>query len=198
MAEVTELVDRNAYLAAGVHIGMREKNKNMMEYVFKRRADGLCVLDIEKTDVKVKVAGSFLAQYRKERVLVVSRKAAGHKAAQRFADATGARAIVGRFMPGALTNPSFRDYFEADVVILVDPASDKQALKEAIQRGIPVIALCDTYNDTAYVDLVVPTNNKGKKSVGLVLYLMAREMLKNRGADDETVEALNLEKFQEE
>ena len=195
---MTELADRNVYLAAGVHIGMREKNKQMMEYVFKRRPDGLSVLDIEKTDEKIKAAASFLAQYRPERVLVVSRKGAGHKAVQRFCDGTGTRANIGRFLPGALTNPSFREYFEADIVVLVDPASDKQALKEAIQRGVPVIALCDTYNDTAFIDLVVPTNNKGKKSVGLVLYLLAREMLKARGATDDTLKALDIEKFQEE
>lgn len=195
---MTELADRNVYLAAGVHIGMREKNKHMMEYVFKRRPDGLSVLDIEKTDVKIKAAGSFLAQYKPEHVLVVSRKAAGHKAVQRFCEATGSKSIVGRFMPGALTNPSFRDYFEADIVVLVDPASDKQALKEAIQRGIPIIALCDTYNDVSYIDLVIPTNNKGKKAVGLVLYLLAKEMMKAKGADEATLNALNLEKFQEE
>ncbi|QQG40322.1 MAG: 30S ribosomal protein S2 [Candidatus Aenigmatarchaeota archaeon] len=195
---MTELADRNLYLAAGVHIGMREKNKEMLEYVFKRRADGLSVLDIEKTDVKIKAAGSFLGRFTPSKVLVVSRKAAGHKAAMRFSDATGARNIVGRFMPGALTNPSFKDYFEADAVILIDPASDKQALKEAIQRGIPVVALCDTYNGVEFIDLVIPTNNKGKKAVGLVLYLLAKEMIKARGADDATVASLNLERFQEE
>lgn len=195
---MTELAERNAYLAAGVHIGMREKNAQMMEYVFKRWPDGLSILDIERTDEKIKAAGSFLARYAPERVLVVSRKTVGHKAIARFGEATGARYVAGRFIPGSLTNPSFREYFEVDVVLLIDPVSDKQTLKEAIQIGIPIVALCDTYNDVSFIDLVIPTNNKGKKAVGLVLYLLAKEILKNRGAPDENIKALSLEKFQEE
>ncbi|RLJ03138.1 MAG: 30S ribosomal protein S2, partial [Candidatus Aenigmatarchaeota archaeon] len=133
---MTNLVDRNEYLSAGVHIGMREKTAQMEPFIFKVRPDGLAVLDIEKTDERIEVAAKFLA--RKKNIAAVSRKSNGQKPVEAFAEAVGGRAFPGRFLPGTFTNPNFEEYFEPDVVVIADPAVDKQALKEAVKQRIPV------------------------------------------------------------
>ncbi|HDI02894.1 MAG TPA: 30S ribosomal protein S2 [Candidatus Aenigmarchaeota archaeon] len=176
---MTELTDRNDYLSAGVHIGMRMKTKGMAPFIFKTRPDGLSVLDIEKTDERIKIAAKFLAPYKD--IMVVCRKANGAKPVKKFAEVVGAKAVTGRFLPGTLSNPNLDYYTEPDVIIVTDPIADKQAVKEAADKRIPIVAICDTYNDLEFVDLVIPANNKGKKSLGLIYYLLAREILKARG-----------------
>ncbi len=176
---MTELTDRNDYLSAGVHIGMRMKTKGMAPFIFKTRPDGLSVLDIEKTDERIKIAAKFLAPYKD--IMVVCRKANGAKPVKKFAEVVGAKAVTGRFLPGTLSNPNLDYYTEPDVIIVTDPIADKQAVKEAAEKRIPIVAICDTYNDLEFVDLVIPANNKGKKSLGLIYYLLAREILKARG-----------------
>ena len=176
---MTELAERNEYLSTGTHIGMRMKTKGMAPYIFKTRPDGLSVLDIEKTDERITIAADFLSEYID--IMVVCRKSNGTKSIKKFADMTGAKAIPGRFLPGTLSNPHHQDYMEPDVLIVSDPIADRQAINEAVEKRIPIIAICDTYNDLDYVDLVIPANNKGKKSLGLVYYLLARELLKAKG-----------------
>lgn len=176
---MTELVEKDQYLSAGAHIGMREKTKQMDKYIFKVRPDGLCVLDVEESDRKIKVAGKFLSRF--ENIVAVSRKTNGQKPVKTFSEIVGAKGIAGRFMPGTLTNPDFPEYFEVDVVVITDPLADNQALKEAVKKRIPIIALCDTYNDLDFIDLVIPINNKGRRSLALVYYLLAREIFKNKG-----------------
>jgi small subunit ribosomal protein S2 len=87
---------------------------------------------------------------------------------------------VGRFIPGTLTNPQYRNFTEPDVVIVTDPIGDAQAVKEAVDVGIPVIGMCDTNNMTMNIDLIIPTNNKGRKALALIYFLLAREILKLR------------------
>jgi len=176
--EVTDLADRNEYLSAGVHIGMRMKTKGMAPFIFKTRADGLSVLDIEKTDVRIKTAASFLSRYTD--IMVACRKTNGIKPAKKFAEMTGAKVVTGRFLPGTLSNPNFKNYTEPDVILVTDPIADKQAITEATHRRIPIMAICDTYNDLEFVDFIIPANNKGKKSLGLIYYLLTREILKIR------------------
>jgi small subunit ribosomal protein S2 len=98
-----------------------------------------------------------------------------------FAQSIGAMRIVGRFIPGTLTNPSLRTYIEPEVILVTDPAADSQALSEAVSSGLPVVGICDANNRLRNVDLVLPANNKGRRSLALVYWLLAREMLKNRG-----------------
>lgn len=175
------LVPLDTYLAAGVHIGTQRKLKDMSKFVYKVRSDGLSVLDVGAIDKRIGLAASFLAHYKPERVLVVCARDVGKKPAKKFAELIGARHIVTRFMPGSLTNPSYEHYFEPDVLFVADPGADKQAILEALKINIPIVALCDTNNMTQNIDFILPINNKGKKSLSLVYWLLAREVLKKRG-----------------
>lgn len=175
------LVSVEEYLAAGVHIGTQQKSKDMMKFIYRVRGDGLYILDIQATDDRIKTAAKFLSRYDPAKILVVTSRQYGQYPAKMFADAIGGMSVIGRFIPGMLTNQRLNKYIEPDVVVVTDPISDAQAVNEAVQTGIPVVALCDTNNMTKYVDLVIPTNNKGRKALSLVYYLLTKEMLRLRG-----------------
>ncbi|MFQ5815374.1 MAG: 30S ribosomal protein S2 [Candidatus Hydrothermarchaeaceae archaeon] len=170
------------YLAAGIHIGTSQKNADMNQYIYRVRADGLYVLDVKKTDERIRNAAKFLTRFKPENVLVVSRRQYGHKPIEDCAILTGTKAIAGRFIPGTLTNPALESFIEPEILLVTDPRGDEQALKEASDIGIPVVGLCDTDNATSGVDLVIPANNKGKKALVIVYWLLAREMLREKGA----------------
>ncbi|WP_132057643.1 30S ribosomal protein S2 [Halorussus amylolyticus] len=181
--EADLLIPVEDYLGAGVHIGTQQKTQDMERFIHRVRTDGLYVLDVSKTDERIRIAADFLANYNPEQVLVTSSRQYGRFPAEKFAEAVGARARTGRFIPGTLTNPKYDGYIEPDVLVVTDPIGDAQAVKEAITVGIPVIAMCDSNNNTSNVDLVVPTNNKGRKALSVVYWLLANETLDRRGAE---------------
>lgn len=182
--EYETLIPIDEYLAAGVHIGTQQKTNDMMPYIYRVRSDGLYVLDVQSTDKRIRMAAKFLAKYDPANVLVVSARQYGQRPAQMFGKAAGAISKVGRFVPNTLTNPAFRGFIEPDVLITTDPSGDAQAVNEAVDVGIPVIALCDTNNMTSNVDLVIPTNNKGRKALTLIYWLLARQVLRERGEEN--------------
>lgn len=175
------LIPREKYLSAGVHIGMTSKTADMNRFIYKVRPNGLAVLNVGMLDKRIEYAANMLAPMKK--ILIVSRKENGQEPARKFAEVLGVKSITGRFMPGSLTNPSYKDFFEPEITIIVDPAADKQAIKESIQMRIPIIGLADTFNDTSYLDVVLPCNNKGKKSVALILWLLAKLIKEKRGEE---------------
>ncbi len=175
------LVPVEEYLAAGVHIGTQQKSKDMMKFIYRVRGDGLYILDIQATDERVKVAAEFLARYEPAKILVVTSRQYGQYPAKKFADAIGGMAVIGRFIPGMLTNQRLNKYIEPDVIVVTDPIGDSQAITEAVQAGIPIVALCDTNNMTKYVDVVIPTNNKGRKALSVIYFLLTKELLRLRG-----------------
>lgn len=179
-AEYKSLIPIDEYLAAGVHIGTQQKTGDMMRFIYRVRTDGLYVLDVQATDERIRIASKLLAKYDPAKILIVSARQYGQRPAEMLAKAIGARAIAGRFTPGTLTNPAYRDYFEPDIVIVTDPIGDAQAVKEAVDVGIPVIALCDTNNMIQNVELVIPTNNKGRKALAIIYWLLAREIIGER------------------
>jgi small subunit ribosomal protein S2 len=181
--EADLLIPVEDYLGAGVHIGTQQKTQDMERFIHRVRTDGLYVLDISRTDERIRSAADFLANYAPEQILVASSRQYGRYPAEQFADAIGARARTGRFIPGTLTNPKYEGYIEPDVVVVTDPIGDSQAVTEAITVGIPVIAMCDSNNQISNVDLVVPTNNKGRRALAVVYWLLANETLDRRGAE---------------
>ncbi len=179
MAKGKLLIPREKYLSAGVHIGMTSKTADMKRFIYKVRPNGLAVLNVGMLDKRIDYVANLLAGMKK--ILIVSRKENGQEPAEKFAEIVGGKSITGRFMPGSLTNPSYKYFFEPEVTVVVDPAADKQAIKESIQMRIPIIGLADTFNDTSYIDIVLPCNNKGKKSVALILWLLAKLIKERRG-----------------
>jgi len=175
------LIPVEEYLAAGVHIGTQQKSKDMMKFIYRVRGDGLYILDIQATDERIKTAAKFLSQYEPAKILVVTSRQYGQYPAKKFADAIGGMAVIGRFIPGMLTNQRLNKYIEPDVIVVTDPIGDSQAVTEAVQAGIPIVALCDTNNMTKYVDMVIPTNNKGRKALSVIYYLLTKELLRLRG-----------------
>ncbi|MCD6478390.1 MAG: 30S ribosomal protein S2 [Candidatus Diapherotrites archaeon] len=174
------LIAAKQYLQAGVHIGAKFKTEGMRRFIFKKRPDKLKVLDISTIDERIRIASRFLATFEPEKMAVISQKEYGQVPAKRFAELIGARVFLGRFIPGTFTNPQTKSFFEPAVVLITDPNIDSQAVKEAAKQHIPVVALCSTDNRTDYIDLIIPCNNKGRKSLALVYWLLAREILKAR------------------
>ena len=181
MSEETFLVPQDQYLKAGIHIGTKFRTKYMERFIYKTRPDGLSVLNLQKIDERIKVAATFLSQYAPEDILIVSRRENGWKSIKAFGKATDTKVFAGRYPPGILTNPALDNYMEFKVILVTDSWPDRNAIKDARDIGIPVVALCDTNNQSNKIDLVVPCNNKGKKSLGLFFWILTREYLKNKG-----------------
>ena len=175
------LIPEDTYLTSGVHIGTQQKSADMKQFIFKVRSDGLYVLDIKQTDFRIRVAAKFLARFEPKNVLVVSARQYGQKPAKMFADRINARSMPGRFVPGTMTNPNLPEFTEPEVLFVTDPSADQQALHEALNIGIPIVGLCDANNETRNVDLVVPTNNKGRRALACIYWLLTREVVKARG-----------------
>jgi small subunit ribosomal protein S2 len=181
------LVPNDVYLKSGIHIGTKFKTKYMEQFIYKTRPDGLSVLNVQKINERIKIMASFLSQYEPSDILIVSRRENGWAPVKLFGKVIGCKIFAGRYPPGILTNPSLKNYTEAKIVVVTDAWVDRNAIMDALKIGIPVIALCDTNNQSNNIDLVVPCNNKGKKSLGVLFYILAKEYLKNKGIfkDDE-------------
>jgi small subunit ribosomal protein S2 len=188
------LIPVEEYLAAGVHIGTQQKSKDMKKFIYRVRGDGLYILDIRETDNRIKEAAKFLAQFEAPTILVVTSRQYGQYPARKFAETIGGMSVTGRFIPGMLTNQNLSKYIEPRVLVVTDPIGDAQVVTEAVQTGVPIVALCDTNNMTGYIDFVIPTNNKGRKALSMVYYLLTKEMLRLRGV----ATSLTLEDFETE
>lgn len=180
MESETTLIPIDEYLKVGIHIGTKFRTKAMQPFIHKVRSDGLAVLDLQKIDNQIKEAVNFMAQFQPHEILVACRRENGWKAARMFGKATGIKVFVGRYPPGVLTNTQLETFTEAKLLLIADPFPDKNAIKDAQRVKTKVIGFCDTNNETDQVDMVIPSNNKGKKSLGLLFFILAREYLKKR------------------
>lgn len=175
------LVPVDEYLKVGLHIGTKFRTQAMKSFVYKIRPDGLSVLNVSSINERLEAAAKMLCCYNPEDILVVCRRENGWPAVEMFSKVTGIKAFTRRYPPGILTNTNLDNFIETKLILVTDPSPDKNAVDDAAKIGMPVIALCDTNNELANVDLVVPCNNKGRKSLGLVFWIFAREYLKSKG-----------------
>ncbi|KAI0911045.1 ribosome-associated protein (Rap-1) [Ustulina deusta] len=174
--------DIETLLAAQSHLGSKNLQVHMEPYLWKTRADGVNVINIGKTWEKIVLAARIIAAVDNPAdICVISARPYGQRAVLKFAAHTGAVAIAGRFTPGSFTNYITRSFKEPRLIVVTDPRTDAQAIKEASYVNIPVIALCDTDSPTEYVDVAIPTNNKGRHAIGCVWWMLAREVLRIRG-----------------
>ena len=175
------LLPRDTLLSAGIHIGTRMKTKDMEQFIYRVRPDGLFVLDVKKTDERIRIAAKFLARFEPARIAAAAARLYAYEPVKKFCEVTGATPIIGRFIPGLLSNPTYPNRIEPNVLIVSDPRADSQAVKEASSASIPVIALCSTDNEFSGVDLVISTNNKGRRALAVIYWLLARQILRERG-----------------
>jgi len=174
------LIKQEMYLEAGIHIGTKLKVVDMNQFIYRMRNDGLYVLDLRKIDERIRMAGKLLSQYAPEEVLVVASRTYSGNAASVFSGLTGIKVFQGRFIPGILTNIHRADFVEPKLLIICDPKGERQAVIEAGKMGIATIGLCDSDNSTSFIDWVVPCNNKGRRSLALIFYLLSREYMMGR------------------
>lgn len=181
MEEKEMLMDQAEYLEVGVQIGTRIKTPGMSRFIYKRREDGLYLLDLPAIDERVRTAAKMLASYDQKVVVCTASRIYAIAPAKKFAEITGTQILSGRVMPGVFTNPNRSDFIEPEIVLVSDTRNERQAVKEASKINAPIVALCDTDNWIKYVDLVIPCNNKGRRSLALVYFLLAREFMKEKG-----------------
>jgi len=181
MVENNTLVSAEEYLTAGVHIGTKFKNAYSEDFILKSRPDGLKIIDTEKVDTKLKMLINLISKYDPSDIVVMGRRENVKKPLKVFKKLVGCDVITGRYLPGKLTNASLEAFKEYKLVIICDPLTDKNILNEAFEQGSVIAGFCDTNNTTNKLDLVIPINNKGKKSMALAFFLLAKHYLSNRG-----------------
>ncbi len=174
-------ISEETYMTSGAHIGTRQKTSDIKDFIYKVRNDGLYIIDVKKTDKRIKTAAKLIKKYDPKNILAVSIRQYGKKPIEKLSEYTGIEILPGRFRPGTLTNPNSKGFIEPELLIVTDPLADQQALREAENVGIPVIGLCDTNNETKFLDIIIPTNNKGRRALALVYWLLTREILMQKG-----------------
>ena len=172
------LIPLEDYIKCAVHLGTKVITPDMRKFVYKRRADGLAVINTSMIDKKLREAIQFLVNYEPKEIYLVCKREAGWSVAEKFAEVTGIRVFTKKYPPGITTNLILEDFFESELTIICDPWIDKNALVDTARLKKPILALCDTNNYTKHITKIIPSNNKSKKSLGCILYILAREYCK--------------------
>ncbi len=174
------LVPIEDYLKSSMHLGTRVITPNMRKYIYKRRADGLAVFNTAMLDSTVREAGEFLSRYAPEDIIVVCKREAGWHAVKLFSETLGIRSFTKKYPAGILTNTNLANFFETKLVLICDPWLDKNALTDANRVGVPVLSVCDSNNYSFGINQIVAGNNKSAKSLGMIMYLLAKIYIETR------------------
>jgi small subunit ribosomal protein S2 len=172
------LIPLNDYIRSGTYIGTKVITPHMRPFIYRRRNDGIAIINTNIIDEKLKEAAKFLGDYNPENVIVVCKRESGWRAIKLFSELTGIKVFTKKYPAGVITNTTLPDFFETELIVICDPWIDKNALNDALKMKKKVLALCDTNNFSFGVDKVIPCNNKSNKSLGIIFYVLAREYMK--------------------
>ena len=178
-------------LTTGIRVGTEVKTKFMTPYIKQANPEGLYLFDLDITLNRIQTAARFIKKFDIKKVIVYSGRSYATTPIEKFCELTGAEKMLGRFMPGTLTNPSLPYYSEPKLIIVSDPQVDAQAITEATNAGIPIIGIANTDNVTSKLDLIIPANNRGRKSLATIYWLLAKEIL-----DDSETMKYEIEDFE--
>jgi small subunit ribosomal protein S2 len=182
MSEQTEAIDiKKKILSTGIRVGTQVKTKFMIPFITKASPEGLYMLDLDITLEKIKTAAKFINRLGPDNLIVCSGRQYAETPIEKFCEMLGAKQLLGRFMPGTLTNPSLPYYIEPKLVFISDPQVDEQAIIEATNAGIPIIGIANTDNLTSNLDVIIPANNRGRKALATVYWLLVRQILIEKG-----------------
>ena len=182
MSEQTEAIDVKKLIErSGLRVGTNVKTKFMKSFITKTTDEGLYMLDGDMTLEKIMTSAKFINRVGAENIIVCSGRQYAGIPIEQFCEMTGAKHHLGRFMPGTLTNPSLPYYIEPKIVFISDPEVDEQALIEATNAGIPVIGLSNTENITSKLDIIIPANNRGRRALATMYWLLVRQILIEKG-----------------
>ncbi len=178
-AEATDI--KKKILATGIRVGTQVKTKFMRPFITTASPEGLYMLDLDITLEKIKTAAKFINRVGTDNLIVCTGRRYAETPIEKFCEMLDAKKLLGRFMPGTLTNPSLPYYIEPKLVLISDPQVDEQAITEATNAGIPVIGIANTDNITSKLDVIIPANNRGRKALATVYWLLVRQILIERG-----------------
>ncbi|MEM3671197.1 MAG: 30S ribosomal protein S2 [Thermoprotei archaeon] len=183
MSEKAEalLAPEDLYKTSNANIGTNRKAKLMSKFIQGTQGDGVYILDIKQLDERIRYASRFLSQFQPDKIVAVGLRRNAYAPVVKFCAHTRCVALTGAFTAGTFTNPSLSSYREPDAVLISDPLNETQPVLEAAEMGIPIVAVCDTDSPVEYIDYVIPANNRGRKSLAVIYWLLAREFLRVRG-----------------
>ena len=182
MSQQTGTTDiKKKILTTGIRVGTQVKTKFMKPFITKASPEGLYMLDLDITLEKIQAAAKFINRLGTDKLIVCSGRQYAETPIEKFCEILESKKLLGRFMPGTLTNPTLPYYIEPKLVLISDPQVDEQAVTEATNAGIPVIGIANTDNITSNLDIIIPANNRGRKALATVYWLLVRQILIERG-----------------
>ncbi|MFZ5955490.1 MAG: 30S ribosomal protein S2 [Nanoarchaeota archaeon] len=174
----TILTSLDDYIKTASYLGTKVITPSMRKYIYRRRLDGLAILNTNIVDKKIKEAIDFIVKFKPNEWTLVCKREAGWRPAKMFSELTGVRLFTKKYPAGVITNSVLPNFFETKMMMICDPWLDKNALNDSNKVLIPVVGICDTNNHTNDIDVVIIANNKSNKSLGLIFWLIAREYMK--------------------
>jgi len=182
------LIPLEEYVKAGIYLGTKVVTPAMKKYIYRRRADGLAIFNTDTIDEKLKEGVEFLTKFEAKDIILICKRQAGWRVAEKFAQLTGIRVFTKKYPAGILTNTSLPNFLENELTIVTDQWIDKNALVDTLKVHKKVLMICDTNNFSKGADQIIIGNNKSPKSLGVIFYLLAKGYCKAKKIDVEVPE----------